>query len=147
MIMNISHKFCGYSENSSQKEIYSQLKKWQIPYKTNIPKLTQEEKEHFNGLPFVKESLSEIKALLRKTPRPKTSLMNSTKHLIRNEKMMSTIHHKFQKTEQEEYLLACFLIRHYKKGNCRPICLMNIGTNITDKILTKMAIYEDNNMP
>ena len=83
--------------------------KWQIPYKTNIPKLTQEEKEHFNGLLFVKESEPERKALLRKTPHAKTSLVNSTKHLIRNEKMMSTIQHIFQKTEEEEYLLACFL--------------------------------------
>ena len=58
----------------------------QIPYKTNIPKLTQEEKEHLNGLLFVKERDSEIKILLRKTPCPKTSVMNSTKHLIRNEK-------------------------------------------------------------
>ena len=69
------------------------MEKWQIPYKTNIPKLTQEEKEHFNGLMFVEESEPEIKAILRKTPHPKTSLVNSIKHLIRNEKMMSTIYH------------------------------------------------------
>ena len=37
--------------------------------------------------------------------------------------------------------------RHHKKRNCRPICLVNTGTNITDKILTKTAIYEDNDMP
>lgn len=66
-------------------------------------------KINFNGLQFVKESESEIKALLRKTPHPKTSLVNSTEHLTRNENMMSTIHHTFQKTEEEEYLLACFL--------------------------------------
>ena len=61
-------------------------------------------KINFNGLQFVKEGESEIKALLRKTPHPKTSLVNSTEHLIRNENMMSTIHHTFQKTEEEEHL-------------------------------------------
>ena len=113
-------------------------------------------KINFNGLQFVKESEPEIKALLRKTPHPKTSLMNSTEHLIRNENMMSTIHHTFQKTEEEEHLSVVSWGSYdpdttaweaLQKRDCRPTRLLSAGTDITDKTPPKAAIYEDSDLP
>ena len=156
--MNISHKkfFVDTVKIVARRKILTSWKNGKFLTKQAYQNWPRKKKK-FNGLQFVKESEPEIKALLRKTPHPKTSLMNSTEHLIRNENMMSTIHHTFQKTEEEEYLSACFLRvvwpwhhglrKALQKRDCRPTCLLSAGTDITDKTPTKAAIYEDSYLP
>ena len=125
--MNISHKkfFVDTVKIVARRKILTSWKNGKFLTKQAYQNWPRKKKK-FNGLQFVKESEPEIKALLRKTPHPKTSLVNSTEHLIRNENMMSTIHHTFQKTEEEEHLSVVSWgsydpdttawERHYRKG-------------------------------